>query len=94
MEINLLLPEIALSVMILALFCTTLASPSGYPCYSGPYPVGKSHSPLRLYSFKETGLLFSALKGRWLSQVFKDHQSPRSFSRYRTTLECAALKRG
>jgi NADH-quinone oxidoreductase subunit N len=71
-QLNLLLPEIALSIMVLALFCTTLARPKWISLHSLALVLSAISLAVALYSFGETGLLFfGTYKVDELSQVFK-----------------------
>ena len=71
-QINLLLPEIALSIMILALFGTTLARPRWISLQSLALILSAICVAAALFSFGQTGLLFfGTYKVDGLSQLFK-----------------------
>jgi NADH-quinone oxidoreductase subunit N len=71
-QINLLLPEIALSIMILVLFGTTLARPRWISLQSLVIVLSAISFAAALFSFGQEGLLFfGTYKVDGLSQLFK-----------------------
>ena len=71
-QINFLLPEIALSIMILAMFCVSLARPGRINLNSLALILSAISLAAALFSFGKTGLLFfGTYKVDGLSQIFK-----------------------